>query len=164
MNASGYAYIGLSNKSEIKQMQTALTSIANDHLNNKNDGTSTTFNLQPLPDIHYNQLYAASNPSYTINYSYLYLIGAIGLFLILAACINYTNLSTALAIKKSKEVGVRKTMGATRKHLIRQFLSETFLVTAFVFIAAALSVRIFIPLLNNFLDKNIPLNWLHMDS
>ena len=92
------------------------------------------------------------------------MIGAIGLFLILAACINYTNLSTALAIKKSKEVGVRKTMGATREHLIKQFLSETFLLTAFVFIAAALSVRLFLPPLNNFLDKNIPLNWLHINS
>jgi putative ABC transport system permease protein len=164
LNSAGFTYIGLQNQKQLSQIQTTLASIANDRLNNKNDGTKTTFALQPLPDIHYNQLYAASNPSYTINYSYLYLIGAIGLFLILAACINYTNLSTALAIKKSKEVGVRKTMGATRQHLIKQFLSETFLLTAFVFIAAALSVRLFLPPVNNFLDKNIPLNWLHLNS
>src|SRR5262249_28399253 len=85
-------------------------------------------------------------------------------FLILAACINYTNLSTALAIKKSKEVGVRKTMGATRGNLTKQFLLETFLLTAFVFTAAALSIEIFLPPLNNFLDKNIPINWLHFNS
>ncbi len=163
LNSAGFTYIALSNQNKIQQVQTALASIANEHLNNKNDGTKTIFNLQPLPDIHYNQLYAGSNPSYTISYSYLYLIGAIGLFLILAACINYTNLSTALAIKKSKEVGVRKTMGATRNHLIKQFLSETFLLTAFVFIAAALSVGLFLPPLNNFLDKNIPVNWLHVN-
>ncbi len=164
LNAAGFTYIGLSNSNQQKQVETALTSIANENLNDKKDGTIITFSLQPLPDIHYNQLYAGSNPSYTINYNYLYLIGAIGLFLIFAACINYTNLSTALAIKKSKEVGVRKTMGATRSHLIKQFLSETFLLTAFVFIAAALSVRFFLPPLNNFLDKNIPLNWLHINS
>ncbi len=164
LNAAGYAYIALSNQNQTQQVQTILASIANDHLNSKKDGTETTFSLQPLPDIHYNQLYAASNPAYTINYSYLYLIGAIGLFLILAACINYTNLSTALAIKKSKEVGIRKTMGATREHLIKQFLSETFFLTAFVFIAAALSVRLFLPSLNNFLDKNISLTWLHVNS
>ncbi len=164
LNAAGFTYIALPNQNQRRQVQAALTSIANQHLNNEKDGTTTTFYLQPLPDIHYNQLYAASNPSYTINYSYLYLIGAIGLFLILAACINYTNLSTALAIKKSKEVGVRKTMGATREHLIKQFLSETFLLTAFVFIAAALSVRLFLLPLNSFLDKNIPLNWLHINS
>jgi hypothetical protein len=164
LNSAGYTYIGLSNEKQTGQVQAALTSIANENLNNKKDGTVTTFNLQPLPDIHYNQLYANGNPSYTINYSYLYLIGAIGLFLILAACINYTNLSTALAIRKSKEVGVRKTMGATREHLLRQFLSETFLLTAFVFAAAALSIPLFLPPLNNFLDKNIPLNWLHVNS
>lgn len=164
LNAAGFTYIGLSNQNGVTRVQATLASIANDHLNNKNDGTKTILNLQPLPDIHYNQLYAGSNPSYTINFSYLYLIGAIGLFLMLAACINYTNLSTALAIKKSKEVGVRKTMGATRNHLIKQFLSETFLLTAFVFIMAASSVGFFLPLLNAFLDKNIPLNWLHANS
>lgn len=163
LNASGFTYIGLSSPNKVQQVQASLASIAERNLN-ADDGTKTTFNLQPLADIHYNQLYAGSNPSYTINYSYLYLIGAIGLFLILAACINYTNLSTALAIKKSKEVGVRKTMGATRQHLIKQFLSETFLLTALVFITAALSVGLFLPLLNKFLDKNIPLNWLHINS
>lgn len=164
LNASGFTYIGLSSPNKVQQVQASLASIAERNLNNADDGTKTTFNLQPLADIHYNQLYAGNNPSYTINYSYLYLIGAIGLFLILAACINYTNLSTALAIKKSKEVGVRKTMGATRQHLIKQFLSETFLLTALVFIAAALSVGLFLPHLNRFLDKNIPLNWLHINS
>ncbi len=164
LNAAGFVYIGLPNQNLEHSVQSALAKIANDHLNNASDGTKTNFSLQPLPDIHYNQLYAASNPSYTIDYSYLYILGAIGLFLILASCINYTNLSTALAIKKSKEVGVRKTMGATKKHLIIQFLSETFLLTAFVFIAATLSVRSFLPPLNNFLDKNISLNWLHVNS
>jgi putative ABC transport system permease protein len=164
LNAAGFTYIGLLNKNKIQYVKSTLASIADEHLNNKKTGETTTFDLQPLPDIHYNQLYANSNPSYTVNYSYLYLISAIGLFLILTACINYTNLSTALAIKKSKEVGVRKTMGATRSHLIKQFLSETFLLTALVFVAAALSVRLFLPPLNNFLDRNISLNWFHLNS
>ncbi len=164
LNSDGFVYLGLADTNQTGMVESTLTSIANEHLNNTKDGTTTKFNLQPVRDIHYDQLYAANNPSYTINYSYLYLIGAIGLFLILAACINYTNLSTALAIKKSKEVGVRKTMGATREHLIKQFLSETFLLTAFVFVAAVLSAGWFLPLLNNFLDKNIPLSWLHVNS
>jgi ABC-type antimicrobial peptide transport system permease subunit len=164
VNSAGYTYIGLSNPNLVQHTETVLSSIANEHVNNEKQGAAIAYKLQPLPDIHYNQLYAANNPSYTTNFQYLYLISAIGLFLILAACINYTNLSTALAVKKSKEVGVRKTMGATRAHLIKQFLSETFLLTAFVFAAAALSVRLFLPPLNNFLDKNIPLNWLHLNS
>ncbi|HEY5462189.1 MAG TPA: ABC transporter permease [Hanamia sp.] len=164
VSSSGFTYIGLSNQNQIHHTETILSSIAKENVNDPKQGVETSYQLQPLRDIHYDQLYAAHNPSYTINLQYLYLLGAIGLFLILAACINYTNLSTALAIKKSKEVGVRKTLGATRIQLIKQFLSETFLLTSLVFIAAAFSVRFFLPLLNNFLDKNIPLNWFHLNS
>jgi len=164
ITADGYVYIGLSGDNKVKTTENVLRSIAEKYTSKDNPGTKTIYKLQPLPDIHFNQLYAASNTSYTINYQYLYLIGAIGLFLILAACINYTNLSTALAIKKSKEVGVRKTMGATRAHLIQQFLSETFLLSAVVIVAAAFSIRFFLPSLNSFLDKNIPLDWLNFKT
>jgi putative ABC transport system permease protein len=164
VHSAGFAYIGLSGENKIKHTETILASIVAKNIHGDNIGTTTAFKLQPLHDIHYNQLYAHNNPSYTVNYSYLYLIGAIGLFLMLAACINYTNLSTALAIKKSKEVGVRKAMGATRSHLMKQFLSETFLLSGLVMMAAIFSVRFFLPGLNNFLDKNIPLKWLNLQS
>ena len=164
VSSQGFTYIGLQNKNEVKHTEAELASIAKEHLNEEKKGEITTLSLQPLPDVHFNQLYAAHNPSYTINYDYLYLVGAIGLFLILAACINYVNLSTALAIKKSKEVGIRKTLGATRNGLIQQFLSETFFLTGLVIVAAALSVRFFIPSLNNFLGRNIPLYWFHLNS
>ncbi len=159
LNANGYTYIGLSGDNKVTNTETILAGIAAKYVNTDKATSRAHYKLQPLADIHFNQLYP-KNPYYTINYTYLYLLAAIGLFLILAACINYTNLSTALAIKKSKEVGVRKTMGATRAHLINQFLSETFLVTALVIAAAALSVRPLLPYLNTFLDKNIPTNWL----
>lgn len=126
--------------------------------------TDDHYYLQPLRAIHYDLHYAASNPTYTINSSYLTLIGAIGLFLILAACINYTNLSTALALKKGKEVGVRKTLGATRGQLMRQLLSETFVLTAIVILAATLTAGFFLPVLNTLLDKNLPTHWLGLAS
>ncbi|MEO7120942.1 MAG: ABC transporter permease, partial [Ginsengibacter sp.] len=164
VSSQGFVYVGLKNKNEIKHTETELNILAKDHLNEEKQGQITTLSLQPLADIHFDQLYALQNPSYTINYDYLYLVGAIGLFLILAACINYVNLSTALAIKKSKEVGVRKTLGATRNDLIKQFLSETFFLTGLVILSAALSVRFFIPPLNNFLHRDIPLDWFHVNS
>jgi putative ABC transport system permease protein len=164
LHANGYVYIGLPGADRVRRTDDILAAIVDKYVPKDDVRTKTAYSLQSLPDIHFNQQYAGSNPSYTINYSYLYLLGAIGLFLILAACINYTNLSTALAIKKSKEIGVRKTMGATRGHLMKQFLSETFLLTALVIIAAAFSVRPLLPSLNNFLNKNIPLNWLNLHS
>ncbi len=164
VHSAGFTYIGLSNASKAKHTEALLEPIAIKNISIANIGVKADLKLQPLSDIHFNQLYAAGNPSYTTDYQYLYLIGAIGLFLMLAACINYTNLSTAMAIKKSKEVGVKKTMGATRLHLIKQFLSETFLLTGCVIIAAAFSIRFFLPALNNFLDKNIPLDWFNFKS
>lgn len=162
LRADGFTYIGFTNGNKVRSTEAVLAGIADKYINKKdNNGSTIKYMLQPIADIHFNQLYAGSNPYYTINYTYLYLLSAIGLFLILAACINYTNLSTALAIKKSKEVGVRKTMGATRLHLIKQFLSETFLLTALVMVAVAASIHSFLPPLNTFLEKNIPLNWVN---
>jgi putative ABC transport system permease protein len=164
VHSAGFVYVGLNGDRSVKHTEAILASIVTKYIHKENIGVKTEFRLQPIHDIHYNQLYAHNNPAYTINYSYLYLIGAIGLFLMLAACINYTNLSTALAIKKSKEVGVRKTMGAMRSHLMKQFLSETFFITGLVVVAATLSVRFFLPPLNHFLDKNIPLDWLNFQT
>ena len=164
VTANGYTYIGLSSESKVRRVEAQLASIAANNL--KKEGTIRTarFSLQPLQDIHFNRRYADTNVAYTINYKYLSLIGAIGLFLILAACINYTNLSTALALKKSREVGVRKTMGATRGQLMKQFFSETFFLTGAVIVAAAFSISLVLPSLNTFLDKNIPLHWFTPQS
>jgi ABC-type antimicrobial peptide transport system permease subunit len=164
VTANGYAYIGLTSENKVKQVESQLASIAANNMSEEGRSVKARFSLQPRQDIHFNQLYADSNIAYTINYKYLSLIGAIGLFLILAACINYTNLSTALAIKKSREVGVRKTMGATRPQLMRQFFSETFFLTGAVIIAASFSISFLLPSLNTFLDKNIPLHWFNARS
>jgi len=164
VTANGYAYIGLADEHKVKQVESQLATIAANNLSEEGRSVKARFSLQPLQDIHFNQLYADSNIAYTINYKYLSLIGAIGLFLILAACINYTNLSTALAIKKSREVGVRKTMGATRPQLMKQFFSETFFLTGVVIVAASFSISFLLPSLNTFLDKNIPLHWFNFGS
>jgi ABC-type antimicrobial peptide transport system permease subunit len=165
LRANGFVYIALPpGKNTARQIETTLATIAKANLPKEDLARKSTFHLQPAEDIHTDQRTASSNPSYTINNSYLYLLAAIGLFLLLAACINYTNLSTALAIKKSKEVGVRKTMGATRPLLMGQFLTETFLLTALVIAAAAATISLLIPPLNHFLDRNIPANWLNIKT
>lgn len=164
VNSDGFVYIGTNKEADIRGIEKSLMAIADRNLNIDNNGSKINYKLQPVADIHTNQLYADTNPSYTINYQYLYILAAIGLFLILAACINYTNLSTALALSKSKEVGVRKTMGANRSQLIKQFFSETLLTTAVVIILAAVTVRFLIPVVNTFLDKSIPANYLSLQT
>jgi putative ABC transport system permease protein len=167
LTANGYTYIGFTGggvAGQLAQTRGILNHLVRENIVSRDPGAHDHFDLQALRSIHYNTDFAASNPGYTINGSYLTLLAAIGLFLILAACINYTNLSTAMALKKSKEVGVRKTLGATRLELMRQMLAETFLLTGIVVGAAALTTGLFLPLLNQFLDKNIPTAWVGWTS
>lgn len=167
LNASGYVYVGISGggvQGQVAQTERILANLARENLLSKDPSNKTHWVLQPVRSIHYNTDFNASNPAYTINSSYLMLLAAIGLFLILAACINYTNLSTALALKKSKEVGIRKTLGATRLELMRQMLSETFVLTGVVVAAAAITVGFFLGPLNHFLDKQIPTSWVGWTS
>ncbi len=84
----------------------------------------------------------------------LYMI-IIGGFILLLACINFMNLSTARSEKRAKEVGIRKTMGSIKGQLISQFFSESFLVVIFAFFAAIVLVNLFLPLFNDFSGKAI---------
>ena len=93
------------------------------------------FSLQPLTDIH---LY--SNTKYELepngDIQYVYIFSALALFILLLACVNFTNLSTARAVKRAREVGIRKVMGSVKKQLIFQFLTESVLFTFFSMLCA----------------------------
>jgi len=88
----------------------------------------TVHHLQPLADVHFNSTYGSMGPR-TADKTALYGLLATGIFLLLLACINYVNLTTAQAAQRAKEVGIRKTMGGTRRQLVTQFLGETFCIT-----------------------------------
>jgi putative ABC transport system permease protein len=90
---------------------------------------------------------------------FVWLFGAVGVFVLLLACINFMNLSTARAQKRGKEVGVRKVIGSRRIQLIRQFFSESLLVVTLAFIGALLLIQISMPLFNEIANKNIAVNW-----
>lgn len=82
-----------------------------------------------------------------------------GLFVLLLACINFMNLSTARSEKRAKEVGVRKTIGSGRSQLINQFLSESFLISLIAFILSIGLVSVSLPWFNNLLQKEINIFW-----
>ena len=88
-----------------------------------------TVHLQPLADIHFNTDYGVFDESRQAHKPTLYALLAVAGFLLLLACINFINLSTAQASQRAKEIGIRKTMGGQRGQLAFQFLNETFLLT-----------------------------------
>ena len=92
----------------------------------------------------------------------LKLIGAIGIFVLLLACINFMNLSTARAERRAKEVGIRKTIGSVRTQLINQFFSESFLVVLFAFALAIGLTALFLPTFNDIATKNITMPWTNV--
>ncbi|WP_234736856.1 ABC transporter permease [Tellurirhabdus bombi] len=90
---------------------------------------------------------------------YVWLFGFIGLFVLLLACINFMNLSTARSEKRAKEVGIRKAVGSVRGQLVNQFFSESFLVVFFAFGLALLLVLLVLPWFNQVADKRITMLW-----
>ncbi|WP_337044678.1 FtsX-like permease family protein [Emticicia sp. 17c] len=87
--------------------------------------------------------------------TFVWLFGIVGVFVLLLACINFMNLSTARSEKRAKEVGVRKAIGSVRGQLVQQFLSESFLVVVFAFIIALGLVTVALPWFNNLGNKDM---------
>ncbi|HEX8332206.1 MAG TPA: FtsX-like permease family protein, partial [Segetibacter sp.] len=129
-------------------------------------GTTFSFNLQPLKDIHLKsenivdggrnsnvESIAQGNPLYIKIFSF------VALFILLIAAINYMNLTTARASSRLKEIGVRKTIGAFKSHLIKQFLLESLLVTLISFVLAVVCVNLLLPALNSFVNKQLSLGF-----
>ncbi|GAB3916415.1 ABC transporter permease [Larkinella terrae] len=90
---------------------------------------------------------------------FVWLFGIIGGFVLLLACINFMNLSTARSEKRAKEVGIRKAVGSVRSQLVSQFFGESFLVVFFAFALALLLVQLTLPAFNEIADKTMGILW-----
>ncbi len=115
--------------------------------------------LQPLKDIHlHSDLNLELGPVSDIRYVYIFSVVAI--FMLLIACINFMNLSTAGASKRAREVGIRKVLGSLNGQLVRQFLLESLLLTFFAFLLSLILVFWTLPFLNKLSGKNLSFDLL----
>ncbi|MCP4727317.1 MAG: FtsX-like permease family protein, partial [bacterium] len=108
--------------------------------------------LQPITQIH------LRNPNGTDPIIYVYILSAIAVSILLIACVNYMNLTTARSAKRAKEIGMRKVVGARKKDIINQFFGESVLSTLFALAAAVVLVYLFIPYFNSLTGKNLEIN------
>ncbi len=117
-------------------------------------GNHLGFSLQPLTSIH---LYSHSN--YELrppgNAMYVYIFGAIAIFMLLIGCINFINLSTAGASQRAKEVGVRKVIGSGKTQLVKQFLIESALLVFIALLISIVLVKLALPVFNTISGKNL---------
>ncbi|MCF0040864.1 ABC transporter permease [Dyadobacter fanqingshengii] len=95
---------------------------------------------------------------------FVWLFGIIGAFVLLLACINFMNLSTARSQKRAKEVGIRKAVGSLRSQLIAQFFSESIMVSVFAFVFGLLLVQLILPWFNQIADKQMSFPWDNAES
>jgi putative ABC transport system permease protein len=124
----------------------------------RHNGNDLSFELQPLTSIH---LHSNLNGEIEGNgdIRYVYIFSAVALFMLLIACINFVNLSTAGAGKRAREVGIRKVLGSVRGQLVGQFLAESLLLTTIGMVIAVGLVYLALPFFNQLASQKLSLRW-----
>lgn len=157
--SSGFAtYLTLNKESNVSEMELKIQNIVEKHNPIDEDDQQMEFYfLQPLSDIHYDDRFDSFPGSYIISKKLLLIFVSVGLFILIIAFINFTNLSIVQTIKRAKEVGIRKVLGAQRLTLVKQFLGETFLILLIAEIIAVIFTEIVLDKINTFLGSGITL-------
>jgi putative ABC transport system permease protein len=112
--------------------------------------------MQPFEETYLNSRFENGNIAGG-RMDYVKLFGIVAIIILLIACINFMNLSTAQSLKRAKEIGVRKVVGAERLSIIGQFMGEAFIFSFLSILLAAIAVVLLVPIFNNFSEKNISL-------
>jgi putative ABC transport system permease protein len=153
-----HTYVKLKTGTDSKYFESKLTKFLehNGGEDFKAAGFSKSLFIQPLPDIYLHSDYEFEvAPNGSIKYLYIFI--SIAIFLLLIACINFMNLSTARSERRSKEVGLRKVIGAEKHSLISQFLTESILMSVLALLLVVLLIQLTIPIFNQLINKQLSL-------
>jgi ABC-type antimicrobial peptide transport system permease subunit len=149
-----FAYVVVPEKYSVRQLQKRMPSFIEKNWG-KHIAKEARLPLQPLKDIHFDQRYLNNTISPTTSRETYWALTAVAVFIIIIACINFINLATAQAVRRAKEVGVRKVLGSTRSQLIWQFLGEIALLVLVAVALAIVAVTIFLPQVSNWLNIKV---------
>ncbi len=157
MGAS-YAYLVIPENYSIHQLEKKIPAFITKNWG-KDIASEAHLPLQPLREVHFDQRYI-NNIITPVSRDTYWGLAAIAGFIIIMACINFINLSTAQSVKRSKEVGVRKVMGASRPQLIQQFLGETTLMVLLSILLGLMLTILILPEVTRWLDIKIGMEQL----
>ncbi|WP_160143715.1 ABC transporter permease [Chryseolinea soli] len=154
MDSFSYSFINVEPGTDLEKVSKTLQQIFDQNLGEFAKTTHPI--LIPLHDVHFTTgfLFELDAPG---DKTHLYIFGSIGLLILAMACINYMNLATARSIRRSKEVGLRKTLGVSKAMLITQFLGESFLMTGIAMVLAMILFAVFLSTFNMLTLKNFDL-------
>ncbi len=160
-NFNWFSYLLLKPGADAKTLEASLPPFINEKAADVTKATGMTYvyHLMPLRSVHLGPTldnYGIGEPTGSLSNTYIFSI--VGLFILLIACINFINLTTARASERAREVGIRKAIGAMRNQLTIQFLGESILLCFFAFLLAIGLTNALHPLFNSLLNKNVPLN------
>ena len=151
------AFVQLENNVSPEQIEAQFPDFVEKHWN-KERREQTTFLLSPMSEYHFDERFGNFSQR-VVPKSMLITYIIIGAFLIVTACVNFINMSTAMSVKRGKEVGMRKVLGSSRKQLVYRFLGETFVITLIsLILSVAITERLLPLVINDFMGIQIIFN------
>lgn len=161
-NSSSQLFFKLAKNTSVTQIESQLKSLMLKYnkYDNKDEKNTKAWKLQSLPDLHFNGTYG----TYTLpvaSKTVLYGLIAAAIFILLLGCINFINLTTAQSAQRAKEIGVRKTMGGSKRQLVVQFLSETFFITTFSTAVSVFLIPWILKWFKDFIPQNLRFDLFH---
>ncbi len=151
-------YVQLADNADLTTVSLKIRDVKLHHVNAVLAKKKPALFLQPMNKWHlYDEFKSGINTGGRIQYVWLF--GIIGVFVLLLACINFMNLSTARSEKRAREVGIRKAIGSLRSQLIYQFFSESLLCVFLAFLISLLLVELSLPFFNDVADKQMSILW-----
>ena len=152
VSGSSQLFVKLNKDIQPKQIEKQLVNLRQKY--SKDEYMKTTNLLQPLSDLHFTGRYDMFSERQA-NKTTLYGLLAVAGFLLLLACINFINLTTAQAAARAKEIGIRKTMGSSRLHLVFQFLGETFVLTTIATLVSLALAPLILKMFSDFIPAEL---------
>jgi len=156
--ANYVTYLLLAHPQDLAPLQRQITAyMATDRIRRETrfeeEDAQLTYNLEPLTQVHLHSTLDGLEPNGSI--TYIYILGAIALLILVIACVNYTNLATAQSQGRTGEISIRKVLGAGKGQLFRQYLGESLMLTFIALVLATIISTRLLPLLNDLTGKSL---------